>query len=728
MTANCDRRFFMKSIGLGAAALMVPRKGQGAGDGGAVPNLLWISAEDISPDLGCYGDSYAVTPNIDRLAAQGTRFTRAFTNAGVCAPVRSCIITGCYPSAIGTNQMRCSGVPPAGVRCFTESLRSMGYFCTNRSKTDYQFASPSTAWNQCGGRAHWRNREEGRPFFSVMNITTSHESRISIDEKAPHKRLAAMSPDKRHDPAEAEVPPYLPDTPLVRKDLARYADIVTLMDEEAGVILAQLEQDGLCEDTIVWFWGDHGRALPRCKRWIYDSGIHIPLIIRVPEKFRRLACPSNPGLLEPGTVNRDLVSSVDFAPTMLSLAGADIPESMHGHAFMGPRKQEPRDYVFAARDRMDEAYDMIRAVRDERFKYIRNFMPHLEYNQTIDYLDRMSTMQEMTRLHREGRLEGPEKLYFRQRKPVEELYDTWSDPQEINNLAGDDKQGKRLIRMRGVLCEWMERTGDAGLVPEPDFDEMKREGGRMAASPAPGIRLENGTIEMACLLAGASIAYRTDQKKTRDGWKLYAGPVVLKKGDLLYAKTCRLGFQDSRVVEYRHGDKELPPEPAGDKEHWSGKLLGSGMLKRLLDLKELDLKGDGEAIPALEDALVHKHGPVRYWAVIGLHDRINRAGKEDGKEKLKELFSGLLDDSSPSVRVASAEALCEWGSADKGLPVLKNALLKGMEKERLFAAISLQRIGEAARPVLDAIEASLEDECKYVGRVSIYTIAALRGR
>jgi len=315
------------------------------------PNILWISTEDISLDLGCYGDSYAVTPNLDCFAAESVRYDNAFTPAGVCAPVRSGIITGMYPTTIGTNNMRCKGVPPAQVRCFTEYLRAAGYYCTNRRKTDYQFAPPITAWDDCSGKGHWRNRAKGQPFFSVINITTTHESKI----RSRYEQL-------KHDPARAKLPPYYPDTPVVRKDWARYCDIITTMDQQVGQILQQLEDDGLAEETIVWFWGDHGRGLPRAKRWLYDSGLHVPLIIRVPEKFRKLANPVDPAALEPGTVSDDLISFIDFGPTVLSLAGVKVPTHIQGRPFLGTQKAPPRKYIFAARDRMDEAYDPILAL------------------------------------------------------------------------------------------------------------------------------------------------------------------------------------------------------------------------------------------------------------------------------------------------------------------------------------------------------------------------------
>ncbi|MFH1574437.1 MAG: sulfatase, partial [Acidobacteriota bacterium] len=340
------------------------------------PNILWISAEDISPDLGCYGDDYAHTPNIDRLAAQGVRYTNAFSSAPVCAPSRSAIITGMYPTSIGSLHMRSKAVPPAGVKAFTEYLRAAGYYCTNNAKTDYNFEAPpanrppDTVWDETSTRAHWRDRpDRNQPFFAVINFTVTHESQIRTDDELFAKNTAKLRAEQRHDPARAEIPPYYPDTPVVRKDWARYYDLITALDYRVAEVLQQLEEDGLADNTIVFFWGDHGRGLPRAKRWVYDSGIKVPLLVRWP---RHIA---------PGTVIEDPVSLIDLGPTVLSLAGVTIPEHMQAQSFLGAQKKPARQYVYAHRDRMDEAYDMMRAVRDQRYKYIRNFFPGRPYAQ-----------------------------------------------------------------------------------------------------------------------------------------------------------------------------------------------------------------------------------------------------------------------------------------------------------------------------------------------------------
>ncbi len=512
-----------------------------AAGGAERPNILWISTEDISPDLGCYGDPEARTPNLDRLAAEGVRFTRAFSISGVCAPSRSAIITGMYPTTIGTHHMRCKGVPPAYVKCFTEYLRAAGYYCTNNIKTDYNFDRPTTAWDENSREAYWRDCPEGRPFFSVVNITVTHESRIRTSPGDFARLTRNVRPEDRHDPARANLPPYYPDTPIVRRDWARYYDLITAMDLHVQMILDALEADGLADNTLVFFFGDHGRGLPRAKRWIYDSGLHIPLIIRWP------------GHLKPGTVNENLVSFIDFAPTLLSVAGVKIPKYIQGRAFLGPAAAPPRDYIFAARDRMDEAYDTIRAVRDKRYKYIRNFQPGKPYAQHIAYMEEMPTMREMRWQHKRRKLKGPQEIYFLPEKPEEELYDTQADPHEVKNLAGDAKHADALKRMRARLDKWQEETGDLGLTPEAELWERMRPGGKWAVAAEPVITPAEGahdkpvSVTITCPTEGASIAYTIDKGK-RPHWRLYTGPFRLTESTTVQAKACRLGYKDSPAV------------------------------------------------------------------------------------------------------------------------------------------------------------------------------------
>ncbi|MCU0978711.1 MAG: sulfatase, partial [Pirellulaceae bacterium] len=329
-----------------------------------LPNILWITCEDTGPELGCYGDRYAKTPNLDELAQRSLRYLTAWSNAPVCAPARTTIISGVYPTSTGGEHMRSEVRMPEFMKMYPQFLRERGYYCTNNNKEDYNLVKPGQVWDDSSGQAHWKNRPSGKPFFSIFNLTISHESQIRT---RPHTL--------EHDPAQAPLPAYHPDTPEVRHDWAQYYDKVTAMDAQAGQRLRELADAGLAEDTIIFFYGDHGSGMPRSKRWPYDSGLHVPLIVHVPDKFRDLA----PQDYRPGGTTDRLVAFVDLAPTLLSLTGVQPPEWMQGHAFLGRHEAAPQRYLFGFRGRMDERYDMVRSVRNGRYVYIRNYMPHLIY-------------------------------------------------------------------------------------------------------------------------------------------------------------------------------------------------------------------------------------------------------------------------------------------------------------------------------------------------------------
>ena len=460
----------------------------------ARPNILWITCEDISPHLGCYGDVDAVTPTLDRLAERGIRYTNAFSHASVCAPSRSGLITGMYPSSLGSHHMRCVATLPNDIKCLPEYLRDAGYYCTNASKTDYNFAVPENAWDQVR-EGHWRGRRPGQPFFSVFNLTVTHESRI----RATDERFAActkrLRPDQRHDPTKVVLPPYHPDTPLVRRDWARCHDLITAMDYQVADLLGQLEEDGLTDETIVFFFSDHGSGLPRMKQWVWDGGMRVPLIIAFPEKCQHLA----PGKHD--TATDRLVSFVDFAPTVLSLAGLKIPEPMHGKAFLGPQAERPRRYVYGIRDRMDERYDMTRVVRDKHYKYFRNYMPHLPYWPWMDYAEKLPTAQELRRLAAAGQLIGAAAGFVQDRKPVEELFDIQADPHETRNLVASPEHREALERMRAAHLEWSRRTKDLGLLPEQDLRDRAAGSSEYEMSRVPG-KYPHQRILDAALLVG----------------------------------------------------------------------------------------------------------------------------------------------------------------------------------------------------------------------------------
>lgn len=462
-----SRRDFLKTVGLSAAGLAFSGcagpSTQPAGPAlGEQPNILWITCEDISPYLGCYGDTNAITPNLDKLAAESVLYTRAFATAPVCAPSRSCLIAGVHATSLGTQHLRSEVKLPREIKCFPQFLRLAGYYCTNNFKKDYNFIDEDV-WNESSRKAHWRNRRPGQPFFSVFNFTSTHQGRINgSDEEFFDKYGSKLEPQERHDPDKLTLPPFYPDTPVVRKIWARYYDLITFMDKQVGDLLAQLEDDGVADETIVFFFSDHGMGLPRFKRTLCDTGIHVPLMIRF-GRYQGLS-PVPPS----GRTDR-LVSFVDFAPTVLNLVGLPVPGYMQGRAFAGYEPGPPRQHIFAAASRVDEVYECSRCVRDERYKYIRNFLPHLPYIQPSEYPDKAEIMKELRRAAAEQELSKAQRSLWTPKKPVEELYDTLADPYEIDNLAGSPKYGKILAGLRDVLRRRMLRLRDTGLLPEAEM-------------------------------------------------------------------------------------------------------------------------------------------------------------------------------------------------------------------------------------------------------------------
>ena len=478
---DVTRREALKAIGAATVAAAVgPSGGASAQEAGRRPNILWISCEDISPHLGCYGYPSARTPTLDQLAEEGVRYSNAFTVAGVCAPSRSGIITGMYPSTLGSHLMRCQAKLPPHAKCFTEYLRAAGYYCSNESKTDYNFKHPASAWDESSRKAHWRQRGEGQPFFSVFNLTITHESQYRARGEEYAKKIRRLKPEDRQDPNKLTPPPYYPETPEARRDWAQYYELITVMDYQAGDILRELEADGLAEETIVFYWSDHGVGLPRAKRWLYDSGTHVPLIVRIPEQLRV------DGQGQPRTVNDELVCFIDLGPTALNLAGVEVPEHMQGRAFLGPDLTPPREYVHGARDRMDERYDIVRTVRDKRYRYLRNYEAHKPYAQHLNYAEVGPTMKDLRHLKAEGGLPAEAELFMADRKPVEELYDTESDPHEVRNLVESAEHEATLQRLREAHVRWMDETKDLGLIPEAELiAREKRHGSRYAILRQP---------------------------------------------------------------------------------------------------------------------------------------------------------------------------------------------------------------------------------------------------
>jgi N-sulfoglucosamine sulfohydrolase len=427
------------------------------------PNILWITCEDTSPLLGAYGDAFAVTPRLDALARESVRYTQAFAYTGVCAPSRSCLITGVYPLRLGTHHMRSHARLPADFKAFPEYLRAAGYYASNNVKEDYNFTTPRGTWDESSNRAHWRKRAPGQPFFSVFNFTVTHQSQIFCDEKRYQENTRRLTPAQRRDPGKVTVPPYHPDTPEFRREWARHYENVTAMDYQAGDVLDELAKDGLAEDTIVFFFSDHGTGMPGVKMWAWGPSLQVPLMVRFPKKWQHLA-PS-----APGSISDRMVSFVDFAPTILSLAGLDLPAHFQGSAFLGPKAGAPRDSVFGGKDRQGEAVDMVRYVRDRRFQYLRNFLPHLPHAQYMSYNWQHASMRKWEELHRAGQLTGPPARFFADRKPVEELYDVQADPHQVRNLAADPAYAAELTRLRGLMFAQMKAANDLGFLPEREL-------------------------------------------------------------------------------------------------------------------------------------------------------------------------------------------------------------------------------------------------------------------
>lgn len=521
------------------------------------PNIVWISTEDISPRLGCYNDSLANTPIIDSLAKEGIVYTNVFATAAISAPVRSGIITGMYQTSIGCHHMRTisymraepnsssyTAVPPHFVKAFTEYLRSAGYFCTNNSKTDYQFSdfeqTPESIWDECGDYAHYRNRRSpSQPFFAVFNNVGTHESK------------AFNISNVKTDYKKVKVPPYYIDSEKTRKSIAKHYDNIADFDRFVGNIITQLKDDGLLDNTIIFIWGDHGDGFARGKRWLYDSGTRIPLVIKFPDLYRK------------GSIDDRLISTIDFGPTVLSLAGVPIPSHMQGLPFLGEQDKEIRTEVYAAKDREDESYDMVRMVRDKKYLYIRNFYPNQPYVQYVPFRNQSPIMQDLYEYYEKGGLNDIQKIWFSSTRAPEELYDIENDPYNINNLAYDNKYSEILKLYRKKQDLWSRETYDYGLWDEYEMYHKMWPNGIQPVTNRPYIIKNNdeervrtlksdkfqiwekpGFLDFYCSTQGASIVYRINGDNKH--WLLYNGPIYLEKGTYkVEVKAQRYGFKES---------------------------------------------------------------------------------------------------------------------------------------------------------------------------------------
>jgi arylsulfatase A-like enzyme len=539
------------------------------------PNIVWIVAEDLSPILPAYGDSTVKTPNIDRLAKEGVVYTNVFSPSGVCAPSRCALTTGMYPSSIGGHNMRVQYVkahmdqlglvlyevvPPPEVKMMSQVLRENGYYCTNNDKQDYQFKPPVTAWDESSLKAHWRHRAKEQPFFSVFNIGVTHEGHVTRPYRKQLMRYHDPDfPESTGNPAnfgdmiseedwslnipgdlEVPIPPYLPSTEIAINDIRRvYSNIIEL-DRQVGIIIAQLEEDQLLDSTIVFFYSDHGGPLPRQKRLIYDSGIKVPLVIRY---------PGQPGA---GYHDDQLISFIDFAPTIFSISGIKIPDYVQGQAFAGKyRSRKERKYIHAAADRFDAQVDMIRAVRDDRYKYLLNFYPDKPYYLPVKYREQMAIMKELLRLKDIDSLDTYQALWFREEKVKEELFDTWEDPHELHNLAGDPDYAGKLEELREECSRWMESINDMGEIPEAEILENFWPGREQPVTATPSYEVIDGELILRSETEGASIGYKMYgfDESAPEKWEVYTRPLMISVDTRIEAVAHRLGYAQSESIK-----------------------------------------------------------------------------------------------------------------------------------------------------------------------------------
>jgi len=535
------------------------------------PNIVWFTCEDISPTLSMYGDSTAKTPNLDQFAKEGVVFDNVFAVVGVCSPSRSSIITGMYPTSIGTMHMRTgsdgmgwghrkyskktkktdingdmvpayAAVIPSYVKCFTEYMRETGYYCINNFKTDYQFAAPVTAWDENSKKGDWTDAPKGKPFFYVFNHFVTHESQIWKRKNKP----------QTVDPKTVPLPSYFPDDSIVRQDVARDYSNIEELDRQIGEKIQRLKDAGLYENTIIFFFSDHGGPLPRGKRLHYDSGLKVPFIVRIPDKYKA-KYGLDPSWIKNGRVE-NLISFVDLAPTLLSIAGYHIPGYIQGQAFMGTQKvSEPRKYIYGTADRFDEHTDRNRVVRDSRYLYVRNYHPEIPAYKDISYRRNIDMMNRLLELHKLGRLNSAQNYWFRLYKTKEEFYDCKTDPDNVHNLIDDPKYKDKIAELRGAMDEWLASVGDMAEVPEKEMVFKMWPGGNQPVTAKAQITQSGKKISLSCETEGASIGYIISKKDfTPDfdsGWQVYTEPVKVPKGRYLYVMTQRIGYKESDIVK-----------------------------------------------------------------------------------------------------------------------------------------------------------------------------------
>ena len=541
------------------------------------PNILLMVVEDLGPRIGAYGDTLAHTPNIDKLAHEGVMFTQAFTAAGVCSPSRAALIMGLHPETFGAQHMRVSSfgeirippgnaalsvgipyeaVPPAYAKAFPELLRAAGYETLNKGKTDYQIGNPFSIWDISGDDVSLDDWSGEKPFFLMMSDNNTHESRLFRPETTLYTprivdRVAGYMGRFKDgfpfsDPLDVTVPGYLPDTPRVRRDLARQYDNIRLLDNWVGTVISDLARRSLLDSTVIIFTTDHGDGFPRAKRTVYDSGLHVPFIVRFPKGQAA------------GTVRHDLISFVDLAPSLLSLGRAPLPSYLQGRDVLTSDRGLARTHIFAARGRIDEYPDRVRAVRDSRYKYVRNEIPGRPQLAPVSYRENTLIMQSLRDEHSAGRLRPAFSAYFSKDRPLEELYDIYTDPHETNNLADHPQFGHVKTRLARALQDHRQQTGDLAPLSETEMvlDHMWPKG-EQPKTLAPLVRINDAKkgkreITVSSLTGGASIGYRFCEAQGCDDdarYHLYTQPVIVPPHAVtIESKAIRYGFAESGVV------------------------------------------------------------------------------------------------------------------------------------------------------------------------------------
>jgi len=520
-------------------------------------NVIWISCEDMGPVLSSYGVKEISTPNIDKLAEEGIKYTNAYSTVGVCAPSRFSIITGMYPARLGAHNMRTGNfytykdpdkltykqnkgvidksginvpeyevVTPTNIKAFTEYLRNENYYCINNNKCDYQFNSPFTAWDEVSGNISYKDRPKNTPFFYVKNLMVTHESRIWLRKNEP----ITVNKDI------LKIPAYYPDIPEVRNDIAIKYSNIQEMDRQVGEIISDLEKNDLLDKTIIFFWSDHGGNLLRQKRAVGNSGLKVPLIIRFPDGYRS------------GEVDNRIVSLMDLGPTTMSLLGIKPPSFLDGKAFLGKYKTKPRNYAFGSADRFDESTDMQRSVIDGRFVYIKNFMPELPLIYRNKYREQVSMNKKIIQMDRDDELIGDSKYIFMKSKQDEELYDLKFDPYEVDNIVNNPDYIDKLIELRNALNTWQYEIDDKGFTNESELINEFWPNMIQPITKPVEITVSDNVVSLKCETKGSSIGYQIGAQIGSQNWKLYNKPFDLSSNQKLATRAIKIGYKASTIT------------------------------------------------------------------------------------------------------------------------------------------------------------------------------------